>query len=105
MGANPFHLGWFGSFTRTEWNGRWSGSDARSWANGEFHIELARSLERACFDYMMFEDSLMVSDFYGGSNLGNDGLVETSAVAMHGQPQSVNLVLPPLATIYLLHTG
>jgi FMN-dependent oxidoreductase (nitrilotriacetate monooxygenase family) len=71
MSARPFHLGWFGSFTRGGWNGRWSGSDARSWANGEFHIELARTLERAGFDYMMFEDSLMVSDFYGGSMATN----------------------------------
>jgi FMN-dependent oxidoreductase (nitrilotriacetate monooxygenase family) len=67
MSAKPFHLGWFGSFTRVGWNGRWSGADARSWANGEWHIDLARSLERVCFDYMMFEDSLMVSDVYGGS--------------------------------------
>lgn len=67
MAAAPFHLGWFGSFTRGGFAGRWSGSDATRWANGEFHIELAQALERACFDYMMFEDSLMVSDFYGGS--------------------------------------
>jgi long-chain alkane monooxygenase len=67
MSAKPFHLAWFGSFARGGFAGRWSGSDARSWASGEFHIELAQALERAGFDYMMFEDSLMVSDFYGKS--------------------------------------
>jgi FMN-dependent oxidoreductase (nitrilotriacetate monooxygenase family) len=37
-----------------------------NWGSGDWHIELARALERACFDYMMFEDSLMVGDTYGG---------------------------------------
>jgi 1,4-alpha-glucan branching enzyme len=45
------------------------------------------------------------SDFYGGSNVGNSGLVEVAAVPAHGQGQSVELVLPPLATIYLRHDG
>jgi len=65
--SKPFHLGLFGNFSRGGWNGRWSGSDARKWANGEYHVELAQALERAGFDYMMFEDSLMVSDAYGKS--------------------------------------
>src|SRR5207248_1658979 len=30
-------------------------------------MEFAQSLERACFDYIMIEDTLMVSDAYGGS--------------------------------------
>jgi 1,4-alpha-glucan branching enzyme len=41
------------------------------------------------------------SGYYGGSNIGNDGRVETSAVDAHGQPQSVELSLPPLSTIFL----
>jgi alkanesulfonate monooxygenase SsuD/methylene tetrahydromethanopterin reductase-like flavin-dependent oxidoreductase (luciferase family) len=36
--------------------------------NGEFYIDMARSLERAGFDYMMFEDSSMVSDGYAGTS-------------------------------------
>jgi 1,4-alpha-glucan branching enzyme len=43
------------------------------------------------------------SAFYGGSNVGNEGHVGTSQMAAHGQAQSVELVLPPLATIYLRH--
>ncbi len=41
------------------------------------------------------------SAFYGGSNLGNDGAVETVEGPAHGEPQSLALTLPPLATILL----
>ena len=34
---------------------------------GEFYVEMGRALERACFDYMIIEDKLMVSDAYGAS--------------------------------------
>jgi 1,4-alpha-glucan branching enzyme len=43
------------------------------------------------------------SGYYGGSNIGNEGRVETSAIAAHGQPQSVELALPPLSTMFLRH--
>jgi 1,4-alpha-glucan branching enzyme len=43
------------------------------------------------------------SDYYWGSNVGNAGRVEAAAVAAHGQPQSVELTLPPLSTIFLRH--
>ena len=45
------------------------------------------------------------SGFYGGSNVGNEGRVAAHAIAAHGQPHSVALILPPLATIYLRHDG
>jgi 1,4-alpha-glucan branching enzyme len=38
---------------------------------------------------------------YGGSGQGNLGGVQTNPVPAHGQPQSINLVLPPLALIAL----
>jgi 1,4-alpha-glucan branching enzyme len=41
------------------------------------------------------------SSFYGGSNVGNHGVVYTRPVAAHGQGQSLELVLPPLAAIFL----
>jgi 1,4-alpha-glucan branching enzyme len=41
------------------------------------------------------------STFYGGSNVGNAGRVAADPVAVHGQAQSLELVLPPLATIFL----
>jgi 1,4-alpha-glucan branching enzyme len=43
------------------------------------------------------------SGFYGGSNLGNAGCVDTVAVESHGHPQSLMLALPPLSTIFLRH--
>ena len=39
---------------------------------------------------------------YGGSNLGNGGVVQPEAIPLHDQPDSVSLTLPPLATIILV---
>ena len=41
------------------------------------------------------------ADLYGGSNLGNGGVVECVPVQRHGEAQSLELTLPPLATLYL----
>jgi FMN-dependent oxidoreductase (nitrilotriacetate monooxygenase family) len=60
-----FHLGWFMNFTPDEWNEPFAGA-GQPWS-GEFYIEMAQALERACFDYIMIEDTLMVSDAYGGT--------------------------------------
>jgi 1,4-alpha-glucan branching enzyme len=43
------------------------------------------------------------SEFYGGSNIGNQSQVLAKGFAAHGQPYSVEIILPPLATIYLRH--
>jgi 1,4-alpha-glucan branching enzyme len=45
------------------------------------------------------------SGYYGGSNVGNEGRVGTAVVAAHGHPQSLELLLPPLSTIFLRHDG
>ena len=66
MVANRFHLGWFTNFTPDEWNGPFS-NGGMPW-DGEFYVEMAKSLERACFDYIMLEDKLAVSETYGGSS-------------------------------------
>jgi len=65
MSAKPFHLGWFMNFTPDEWDVPF-GAGGQPW-NGDFYIEFAQALERACFDYIMCEDTLMVSDAYGGT--------------------------------------
>ena len=69
MGANPFHLGWFlgNSFGVHGWNQQWGGTGGEDWTQPDLHIELARALERACFDYLLLEDSLFVPDNYGDS--------------------------------------
>ena len=42
------------------------------------------------------------STFYGGSDTGNLGAVQPEAIPWHGQPVSAELVLPPLAAIWLV---
>ena len=42
---------------------------------------------------------------YGGSNVGNLGGVQAQDQSWHGQPVSVELTLPPLATVVLEHAG
>ena len=67
MSPKPFHLAWFTPFRTPNWYNPWSERDGREWMNGKYYADQARRLESACFDYMMFEDSLMVSDAYGKS--------------------------------------
>ena len=64
--TQKFHLGWFMNFTPDEWREPF-GQGGAPW-DGQFYIEMARTLERACFDYIMIEDKLMVSETYGGSS-------------------------------------
>jgi 1,4-alpha-glucan branching enzyme len=45
------------------------------------------------------------SQLYGGSNLGNGGWIAASGEPSHGQPFSLELTLPPLATVLLRHGG
>jgi long-chain alkane monooxygenase len=62
----PFHLGWFTNFALDEWNQPFTaGGDP--W-DGEFYIDMAKAMERACFDYIMLEDTLMISESYGETN-------------------------------------
>jgi 1,4-alpha-glucan branching enzyme len=41
------------------------------------------------------------SSYYGGSNVGNDGGVMADSRPVHGMPYSLDLKLPPLATLVL----
>ena len=68
MAERRFHLGWFMNFTPDEWRAPF-GQGGEPW-DGQFYVEMAKTLERACFDYMMIEDKLMVSEAYGGSAEG-----------------------------------
>jgi 1,4-alpha-glucan branching enzyme len=42
------------------------------------------------------------SRVYGGSNIGNAGAVMATATPCHGRPFSLDLTLPPLATLILV---
>ncbi|MGA8758094.1 MAG: NtaA/DmoA family FMN-dependent monooxygenase [Stellaceae bacterium] len=61
-----FHLGWFTNFTPGDWNAPFSHGGS-PW-DGKFFVEMAQTMERACFDYIMLEDTLMVSEAYRGTS-------------------------------------
>ncbi|QFR33609.1 NtaA/DmoA family FMN-dependent monooxygenase [Ancylobacter sp. TS-1] len=65
MADKRFHLAWFMNFTPDEWREPF-GQGGYPW-DGQFYIEMAQSLERACFDLIMIEDKLMVPETYGAS--------------------------------------
>jgi len=65
MTSKPLHLGWFMNFTPGEWDSPMAAGGA-PW-DGKFYVDMAQALERACFDYIMIEDTLMVSEAYGDS--------------------------------------
>jgi FMN-dependent oxidoreductase (nitrilotriacetate monooxygenase family) len=68
MPAKPFHLGWFlqGSSAQA-WGEPWTGHIGRTWMVPDLFLDMARSLERACFDYLLIEDSSYVGESYAGS--------------------------------------
>jgi 1,4-alpha-glucan branching enzyme len=41
------------------------------------------------------------AEVYGGSNVGNNGVVNADETSWHGQPASAEVTLPPLATVWL----
>jgi 1,4-alpha-glucan branching enzyme len=41
------------------------------------------------------------STYYGGSNIGNPGVLEADAIAAHGHAHSLSLTLPPLGALIL----
>jgi 1,4-alpha-glucan branching enzyme len=45
------------------------------------------------------------SEFYGGSGVGNLGVVEPEPIPWHEQPVSAEITLPPLAAIWLIPDG
>lgn len=63
-----FHMGWFLSWQVQSWNAMWSGEGATEWNQPDLYIDMAHALERAGFDYLMFEDGSFVPDSYGGSH-------------------------------------
>ncbi|WP_211109976.1 NtaA/DmoA family FMN-dependent monooxygenase [Acuticoccus mangrovi] len=91
--TRPFHLAWFVNFAVDEWNGPFS-AGGTPW-NGEFYIDMAKAMERACFDYIMLEDTLMISDSYGGSM---DAYLKYALMGPKGDPA-------PLAALLGNHTS
>ena len=59
------HLAWFTNFTAGNWDGTFSHGGS-PW-DGRFFVEMAQALERACFDYVIYEDKLLVPEAHRGS--------------------------------------
>jgi FMN-dependent oxidoreductase (nitrilotriacetate monooxygenase family) len=69
VSGKPFHIGWFlhGSSAQS-WGQPWTGHIGTSWMYPELFLDMARALERACFDYILLEDSTAVSESLHGSS-------------------------------------
>jgi FMN-dependent oxidoreductase (nitrilotriacetate monooxygenase family) len=81
--TKKFHLGWFMNFIPPEWDTDDASPDAREWPNGRFYVDMARSMERACMDLIMIEDTVMVADAYGSTM---EGALKHSAFAPKHDP-------------------
>ncbi len=86
MPARPFHLGWFPRGSSVEaWGESWTGHIGKSWMVPDLFMDLAKSLERACFDYVLIEDSSYAGESHGGST----ALYLKHAIAVPRQDPSV----------------
>src|SRR5262245_31039044 len=65
-----FHLAWFLSqgYGPKSWRSDFPGSDLHRWMMPDIFVDLARGMERACFDYIIIEDSSNVPYTYQGSH-------------------------------------
>jgi FMN-dependent oxidoreductase (nitrilotriacetate monooxygenase family) len=86
MAARPFHLGWFlqGSSVQA-WGEPWTGHIGTTWMQPDLFLDMARSLERACFDYILLEDSSYVGESYQGAT----DIYLRNAIAVPRQDPSV----------------
>ena len=68
MQTEPFHLGLFlqGSSVQA-WGEPWTGRIGESWTQPKLFIDVAQALERACFDYILLEDSSYIGESYAAS--------------------------------------
>jgi len=80
--TTKFHLGYFTGFVPDEWNGPLASGGGDYW-NGAFYVELAQALERAKFDFLMFEDAVAIPDTFGGSR---ETYLKYNFVAPKGDP-------------------
>src|SRR5258708_17025226 len=65
MAADRFHLAWFlqGSSIQA-WGEQWTGNISEEWGSAEMFLDLARAIERACFDSLLIEDSIYVGEMW-----------------------------------------
>lgn len=68
MSKDPFHLAWFlqGSSIQA-WRASWTGNISEDWMVPTLFLDLVRAMERACFDYILIEDSIYVGQNWKNS--------------------------------------
>lgn len=68
MAGQPFHLAWFlqGS-SIAGWGDPFAGNIASQWMDAGAFLDLARAMERACFDYILIEDSIYIGENWQNS--------------------------------------
>lgn len=100
-----FHMGWFlgdgfgiHPWSPTNGDGPWTGTNATDWMKPGIYVDMATSLERAGFDYILIEDTSMVEDSYNQS-------AETSLRRGFMAPKNDPLPLVPLMTQATKHIG
>ncbi len=49
------------------WGEAWTGRIGETWMRPDLFLDVARGLERACFDYLLLEDSSYIGESYGDS--------------------------------------
>ncbi|ANY22243.1 NtaA/DmoA family FMN-dependent monooxygenase [Gordonia terrae] len=67
MPNTKFHLGYFTKFGKPTWALDSRKSVGENWPDGSYHIDLAKKLEAAKLDFILFEDTTVVADKFGGS--------------------------------------
>ena len=95
MTDTRFHLAWFMNFTPDEWREPFA-QGGFPW-DGQFYVEMAQTLERACFDYIMIEDKLMVPETFGGNR---DYALSAAMVAPKHDPSPLAVAMA-MATRHL----
>jgi len=96
MSANPFHLAWFLNGCKVQtWDAPFAGPGGRHLNSAELYIDLARSLERSGFDYILLEDSSFVPDGYQGSS---KAYLENAYMVPKGDPSVFASILTQFTT-------
>ncbi len=95
-----YHFGWFvgKGYSVHGWNQPWTGNIGTDWMEPDIYMDLARGLERACFDCLVIEDGSFVSESFGGT---------PEWYLRHGStvPKSDPLPLMPLLAYVTKHVG
>lgn len=83
--TKPFHLAWFMEYAPANWVDTYDSRNER-WSDPEFFIDFARALDRACFDYVLVEDTSYIPNLHGGTM---DVYIERSVGVPKGDPATL----------------